>query len=79
MLTVFCKVWVAAEEVQEELQLYAARHTLCGVLTQQDSDALIETKFHVNAEQGKGNKSVVYSYGEMLSGSIFAMSLIAWF
>lgn len=46
-------MWVGSETVKEELQLYTARHTLCGVVGQTEQDASkIETKFHVNSEQG---------------------------
>jgi hypothetical protein len=46
-------VWTGSETIKEELQLYTARHTLCGVVGQPDQDtSKIETKFHVNSEQG---------------------------
>ncbi len=41
------------ERIEEEVQLYAARHTLCGEIAgTAETESLIETKFHVFSELG---------------------------
>jgi hypothetical protein len=70
------QVWIASEEVKEDLQLYAARHTLCGVLTQSDMDTQIESKFHVNAEQGYMITSSIFSAPYVGATNKFSLCLI---
>jgi hypothetical protein len=53
-------VWTAGEELKEDVLMYAARHTLCGVITHSNSESHIESKFHVNAEQGIVDTKILF-------------------
>eukprot|EP00026_Physarum_polycephalum_P004318 Phypoly_transcript_04336.p1 GENE.Phypoly_transcript_04336~~Phypoly_transcript_04336.p1 ORF type:complete len:617 (+),score=85.46 Phypoly_transcript_04336:52-1902(+) len=71
------QVWTGSETIPEELQLYTARHTLCGVVGQPDQDASkIETKFHVNSEQGYLITSTIFSATYLGSTSKFSLSIL---
>ena len=47
------KVWQGAENINEEIENYIARRTLCGEVSQVESiDSPIEIKFYVLSEIG---------------------------
>jgi hypothetical protein len=52
MLTSCTKVWTGVETLSEEVQMYVARHTLCGEIVQNHSENHMETKFHVFSDFG---------------------------
>ena len=51
-MSTIVEVWTGPEPISEDAQLYSARHTLCGELSQPETENHIETKFHVFSELG---------------------------
>ncbi len=50
------QIWHGCEDIEEEVQLKTARHSLSGELGEEETmDSLIETKFHVFSELGKNS------------------------
>ena len=55
-LLINTQIWHGCEEIEEEVQLKTARHSLSGELGEEETMAsLIETKFHVFSELGKNS------------------------